>query len=144
VKNKVSRYERARIEKKVNNIQKNKGYTNLKNFTNLEELLKEKEFQSFNCTVESRFYKGTKDIHRLQGKQNFAQNSKKKFIIMIEKSIKPAVKETPKNQKKTKINSHAFQLEYTDEQGETLILEFGPNYQDALENFCNEHSIKFI
>ena len=77
MKNKVSRYERARIEKKVNNIQKNKGYTNLKNFTNLEELLKEKEFQSFNCTVESRFYKGTKDIHRLQGNQNFAQNSKK-------------------------------------------------------------------
>lgn len=63
VKTSIKRYEKARIHRKVNEIQKRKGVTNLNSISDLEEQLEDKYIRSFSFANEVRFYKNTTEIH---------------------------------------------------------------------------------
>jgi len=54
VKKEVERFERARVEKKLQEIQKKKGINNLKQYKNLDVLLKEEELTSWNFGLERK------------------------------------------------------------------------------------------
>jgi len=54
VKKEVERFERARIERKINEIQKKKGINNLKQYKNVDVLLKEEELGSWNFAMEKK------------------------------------------------------------------------------------------
>lgn len=53
--------ERARLEKKIMEIQLKKGITNLKNFKNLEKYLREDSLPIFNHSIEKTKFKDTFD-----------------------------------------------------------------------------------
>jgi hypothetical protein len=59
VKKEVERFERARLERKIADIQKKKGISNLKQLKNLDVLLKDEELPSWNFNIEKKTYKDT-------------------------------------------------------------------------------------
>lgn len=60
-KKNVERFERARIEKKIAEIQKQTGITNLNQINNIDALLKENNYPSWNFTLEKKSHKDTFD-----------------------------------------------------------------------------------
>lgn len=59
VKKKIERMHKAMAEKKLCQLQKEKGYTNLRNIKDLDEILDEKEVKNFNCSQEAKSFKNT-------------------------------------------------------------------------------------
>lgn len=59
VKKGIDRYERARIEKKIVEVQTTKGISTLKDLKNIEALIKEENNPSFKFNVEVMFNKNT-------------------------------------------------------------------------------------
>ena len=57
----MERFERARIEKKIEEIKKQTGITNLNQINNIDALLKENKFPSWNFTLEKKLNKDTFD-----------------------------------------------------------------------------------
>jgi len=55
----VERFERARIEKKIAEIQKQTGITNLNQINNIDALLKENNYPSWKFTLEKKNNKDT-------------------------------------------------------------------------------------
>jgi len=74
VQKEVERFERARIEKKIAEIQKNKGIMSLKQFKNLDVLLKDEELVSMKFGLEKKTYKDSIDIHSKQEKKSPSHN----------------------------------------------------------------------
>lgn len=60
-KKNVERFERARIEKKIAEIQKQTGITNLNQINNIDALLKESNYPSWNFILEKKIHKDTFD-----------------------------------------------------------------------------------
>jgi hypothetical protein len=77
VKKKVERYERARIEKKLCELQKKKGVNNFKNVSNIEEMIKKEEHTPMKFGIESKTYKDTFEVRKVQEKKdgNFKQST---------------------------------------------------------------------
>jgi hypothetical protein len=59
IEKEVKRIEKARIEKKITDIQKKKGTINLKQFKNLDALLIEEDLPHWDFSLEKRTYKDT-------------------------------------------------------------------------------------
>lgn len=60
-KKNVERFERARIEKKIAEIQKQTGITNLNQINNIDTLLKENNYPSWKFNLEKKSCKDTFD-----------------------------------------------------------------------------------
>jgi hypothetical protein len=73
VKKEAERLERARIEKKIAEIQKKKGISNLKQLKNLDALLKEESVPNWNFNIEKKTYKDTIEISH--GKEHMKTKS---------------------------------------------------------------------
>lgn len=70
-KKNVERFERARIEKKISEIQKQTGITNLNQINNIDNLLKENNAPSWNFGLEKKTYKDTfGDLSRFTKESN--------------------------------------------------------------------------
>jgi len=61
IKKEVERFERARVEKKIQELQKKKGINNLKMFKNLDVLLKEEDLPNWNFSIERKCHKESID-----------------------------------------------------------------------------------
>ena len=89
VQKEVERFERARIEKKIAEIQKKKGITNLKQFKNLDALLKEEEeLPQWNFGLEKKTYKDTLDMHsktdfNKKGNHNISRRGNKTNYLFL-------------------------------------------------------------
>jgi hypothetical protein len=94
----VKRYEKARIQKKVNEIQKNKGYTSLSNINNLEDLLQEKPISTWSCATEVKTYKNTLDIH-----QESSKISSSKGFNPYSSTMSKTAKKNPKQVKLSEV-----------------------------------------
>ena len=73
MKKSVELKERARIEKKICEVQKKKGINNLKNLKNIEELLKEDNLPGFKFILEAKRDKDTFDTYKVS--HNFSPKS---------------------------------------------------------------------
>ena len=69
----VKRIEKARIERKINELQKKKGINNLKELKNLDALLIDEELPSWNFSIERRFFNDTIEMET-QMKTEFKNN----------------------------------------------------------------------
>ncbi len=73
-KKNIERLERARIEKKIADIQKQTGITNLNQINNIDTLLRENNYPSWNFTLEKKLHKDTFDdtsrFNKLGGRKN--------------------------------------------------------------------------
>jgi len=71
VKKEVQRLEQARIEKKLDELQKKKGITNIKLFKNIDSIIKEEDLTAMQFSIEKKTYKDTfdhKDIYTRKSK----------------------------------------------------------------------------
>lgn len=80
-KKNVERFERARIEKKIAEIQKQTGITNLNQINNIDSLLKENNYPSWNFTLEKKIHKDTFDDTGRFSKANERKNENHPNII---------------------------------------------------------------
>jgi len=77
IRKEVERFERARIERKVNELQKKKGISNIKMFKDLDSLLKEEDgSSSWNFSLEKKYNK--ESIDSIARKEN---NNSNTFIV---------------------------------------------------------------
>ena len=97
VKMSVKRYEKARIQKKVNDIHKSKGFTNLNSISDLEEQLNEKPLTLFNCSSEKRFFKHTLDIHKIIASSTKSLDVAAKTPKLRQRSLSPLFKKENEN-----------------------------------------------
>ena len=82
----IEKKERARIERKICDIQKKKGINNLKNFKNIEELLKDEKVPSFKFGLETKRDKETFESRKLLNKNN-STCYKSSSNILLDSSI---------------------------------------------------------
>jgi hypothetical protein len=89
----VERLERARLEKKIIDIQLKKGITNLKNFKNLEQMLREERTPSFKFENEKNNFKETfaKTLYKKIGKTFSPNPTRSDFMKTLQ--MKPKSKE---------------------------------------------------
>jgi len=136
VKKKVERYERARIERKLCELQKNKGVNNFKNVSNIEEMIKKgEEHTPWKFGIDIKTYKDTFDIRKAQEKKDDTKNS-----TVINKSIHDKTKATfvnknndTQNNNVDQNNSNTFENEHpenTDEQNPETQENHNENYNN--------------
>lgn len=85
-KKEIERHERARLEKRIAEIQKEKGINNLKNVKNLDELIKGKETPAWNCGLEMKHFKNTLDIH-MQSNSKFKKSNNCRFLNLDHRTV---------------------------------------------------------
>ena len=72
IKKHCEQKERARIEKKIIDIQMKKGMNNIRNFKYIDELLKEEIETDFKFTLETKCNKDTFDTRKLLNQNHFS------------------------------------------------------------------------
>jgi hypothetical protein len=90
VKKETDRLERARIEKKLADLIKKKGVLNLRNFNDIESIVKEdRNLRPFDCSIEVKSNKDTFNIFRQEKRLTATSTSpvKKKYVQKSESPI---------------------------------------------------------
>ena len=79
----VKRFEKARIERKIIEIQKKKGINNLKTVKNLEELLVDEDYPSMTFEIEKRTFKDNIDSMNRSERRNNSSGKKSDFMKTV-------------------------------------------------------------
>jgi len=80
IKKRIERYERARIEKKLCELQKQKGVNNFKNVANIEEMIKKEEHTPWHFGIEAKTYKDTFEVRKVQEKKDMKTTKLKQTV----------------------------------------------------------------
>jgi hypothetical protein len=83
VEKEVKRFEKARIERKIVEIQKKKGINNLKTVKNLEELLVDEDYPSMTFEIEKRTYKDNIDVMNRSERITQSNATKNEFMKTV-------------------------------------------------------------
>jgi len=83
VEKEVKRFEKARIERKIIEIQKKKGINNLKTVKNLEELLVDEDYPSMTFEIEKRTFKDNIDSMNRSERRNNSSEKKSDFMKTV-------------------------------------------------------------
>jgi len=136
VKKEVERFERARIERKINEIQKQKGINNLKQYKNIDILLKEEELPGMNFHLEKKYHKETIDT---------TLKKEKKIAVNQNNITRPDFKKTMKNTKATTQNQEVLlNIEVNiDDSNRVEKLEIYPSDDPlaVVDSFCKKFGL---
>lgn len=141
VKQNMERLERARIERKIMEYQKKKGITDLKNFGNLEELLKEHELPGWQFGMEKKTYKDSIEISTMKAKKsenpNITRDGKIEFILGFSHTMR---KKTGSSQKEEPLLNIEVNI---DNKNRVERLQVFPNDDpnQVAEDFCSKFSL---
>jgi len=131
VKKEVDRFERARVEKKIQELQKKKGINNIKQY-NIDELIKEEELPCWNFAMERKNHRETIETTNRNEKKAQSNSTRQEF--------KKTVRETKMEMKREVLLNIEVNI---DDSERVEKLEIFPNDNPlvVVEEFCKKFDL---